>query len=141
MSVKAYKVGPGELTFGAAGTLRDFTAQVTECAVEWSEDVEDDVPTLDGGQLDGEASYTATLSGTFVQDLTETTGVVPWSWANKGARLPFSYTPNNVTEDAAFTGVVRIAPLKAGGAVKTKPTSDFEWACIGEPALVHGLAG
>jgi hypothetical protein len=140
MPVKAYKVGPGELTFGTAGTLVDFTAQVTEAAVDWSEDVEDDVPTLDGGQLDGEATYTASLSGTFVQDLTAGTGVVPWSWTNKGARVPFSYTPNN-DEDAAFTGVVRVAPLKAGGAVKSKPTSDFEWACIGEPQLVHGLAG
>lgn len=139
MPVKAYKVGAGEFTVGLAGTLKDWTAQVTELTVEWSEDVEDDVPTLDGGQLDGEASYTAVLSGTLVQDISET-GVVPWSWANKGTRLPFSYTPNNV-EDAAFTGVLRVAPLNAGGAVKSKPTSDFEWACIGEPTIVHGLAG
>ena len=140
MPVKAYKVGPGEFTVGTGVGLTDFTAQVTECAVEWSEDVEDDVPTLDGGQLDGEATYSATLSGTFVQDISET-GVVAYTWTNKGTRQPFSYIPNNVDEDAAFTGVVRIAPLNAGGTVKTKPTSDFEWACIGEPALVHGLAG
>lgn len=139
MAVKSYKVGPGELTFGAAGTLQDFTAQVTECAVDWEEDVEDDVPTLDGGSLEGEATYSATLSGTFVQDISET-GVVTWSWTNKGVRLPFSYTPNT-DEDAAFSGVVRVRPLKAGGAVKTKPTSDFEWTCIGEPTIAHGLAG
>lgn len=138
MPVKSYKVGPGELTFGNAGTLIDFTAQVTECVVDWEENVEDDVPTLDGGALEGDATYSATLSGTFVQDLTADTGVVPWSWANKGLRFPFSYTPNT-DEDAAFSGVVRVRPLKAGGEVKTKPTSDFEWTCIGEPVISHGL--
>lgn len=139
MPVKSYKVGPGSLNFGSAGTLKDFTAQVTGCEVDWKEEVEDDVPTLDGGQLDGEPSYAATLKGTFVQDI-GVDGVVPWSWENKGLRIPFSYEPNSA-EDAAFSGVVRVAPLKAGGVVKTKPTSDFEWACIGEPTLTHGLAG
>jgi hypothetical protein len=136
--VKSYKVGPGTLTFGSAGSLKDFTAQVTGCSVEWSEDVEDDVPTLDGGSLEGEATYTATLTGTFVQDISAD-GVVDWSWTNKGLRFPFSYEPNSA-EDAAFAGIVRVAPLNAGGDVKTRPTTDFEWACIGEPTLTHGLA-
>jgi hypothetical protein len=137
--VKAYKVGPGTLTFGSGVDLKDFTAQVTSCEVDWEEDVEDDLPTLDGGQLDGDATYSATLSGTFVQDISAG-GVVDWSWENKGARVPFSYEPNSA-EDAAFSGVCRVRPLKAGGEVKSKPTSDFEWACIGEPVLAHGLAG
>lgn len=139
MPVTSYKVGPGEFTVGTAGTLQDFTAQVTELSVEWSEDVEDDVPTLDGGSLEGEATYAAVVTGVFVQDITET-GVTRWSWENKGKRFPFSYTPNSDT-DVAFTGVLRVAPLNAGGAVKTRPTSDFEWACIGEPVMADGLAG
>lgn len=138
MPVKSYKVGPGELTFGSAATIVDFTAQVTSAMVSWKEDVEDDVPTLDGGALEGVASYTATLSGTFVQDVAAG-GVVDWSWLNKGQRFPFQYVPNS-DEEAAFSGVVRVAPLDAGGDVKTTPTSDFEWACIGEPTLSHGLA-
>ena len=90
--------------------------------MEWSEDVEDDVPTLDGGQLDGEATYTAVLTGTFVQDMTET-GVVAWTLgATRATACRSRYTPNN-DEDVAFTGVVRIAPLNAGGDVKTKPTT------------------
>lgn len=137
MAVVSYKVGPGELTFGEAGSLKDFTAQVTGCEVDWEENVEDAVPTLDGGELDGEPTYTATLSGTFVQDITPT-GVVQWSWDNKGVKVPFSYTPNT-DEDVSFSGVVRVRPLKVGGAVKTKPTSDFEWSCIGEPVMAAGL--
>jgi hypothetical protein len=140
MPVKSYTVGEGELTFGSSGTLKDFTAQVTELSVEWSEDVEDSVPTLDGGQLDGEATYTATLSGTVVQDVGEPTGIVAWSWDNKGKVFPFSYTPSGAA-DVAFTGSVRVAPLNAGGKVKTKPTADLKWACIGEPVMAAGLAG
>jgi hypothetical protein len=137
MPVKSYKVGPGELTLGAAEALQDFTPQVTSCTVTWEEDVEDAVPTLDGGELDGEPTYTATLSGTFVQDISAD-GLIDWTWNNKGTKVPFSYTPNNV-EGAAFSGVVRIRPLDAGGPVKTKPTVDFEWACIGEPVMSHGV--
>lgn len=137
MPVNSYKVGPGELVFGTGVTLKDFTAQVTECAVDWKEDVEDSVATLDGGELDGEPTYSATLSGTFVQDLADG-GVVAWSWENKGQKFPFSYTPNT-DADVAFTGVVRVRPLKAGGKVKTKPTSEFEWTCIGEPVMAPGL--
>lgn len=137
MAVVAYRVGPGELTFGATTTLKDYTAQVTACTVEWTEDVEDAVPTLDGGELDGEPSYSAVLSGTFVQDISDG-GLVEWTWTNKGVKFPFTYTPNT-DEGASFSGVVRIAPLNAGGDVKSKPTADFSWACIGEPVMAHGL--
>lgn len=137
MPTASYRLGPGELTFGTAGTVKDFTAQVTACTVEWSEDVEDAVPTLDGGQIDAEPTYTAVLTGTFVQDLSDA-GLIEWSWTNKGVKFPFSYTPNTDL-GAAISGVVRVAPLNAGGDVKTKPTVDFEWACIGEPTLAHDL--
>lgn len=140
MPVKSYKVGPGELVLGTGATVKDFTAQVTSLRVEWSENVEDDVPTLDGGSLEGVASYSAVLAGTVVQDISDG-GIVPWSWENKGTRVPFTYTPNDTDEDAAFAGVVRVAPLNAGGDVRTKPTADLSWACIGEPTISHGLAG
>jgi hypothetical protein len=135
--IKSYKVGPGLLTFGSAGTPTDATAQVTSATVSWSEDVEDDIPTLSGETLAGAANYTATLGGTFLQDITET-GLVAFTWTNKGTVLPFTYTPNN-DEGASINGQVRIAPLSVGGDVRSQPTSDFEWACIGEPTLDHGL--
>jgi hypothetical protein len=137
MPVKSYKVGPGEFTVGTAGSLKDWTSQVTGLTIEWEEDVEDSVPTLDGGELDGEPTYTATVSGTFVQDISAG-GLTEWSWTNKGLKLPFSYVPNT-DEGASFTGVCRVRPLNAGGDVKTKPTVDFEWACIGEPVMAHDL--
>jgi len=137
MTVKSYKVGPGTLTVGTAGTAKDFTAQVTEMAVEWSEDVEDGLPTLDGGELDGAANYTAVLTGTVVQDISDG-GMVEWTWTNKGKLFPFTYTPSTEV-GAAFAGVVRVRPLNVGGEVKSKPTADLEWTCIGEPTVSHGL--
>jgi hypothetical protein len=133
MPVKSYTVKEGTLTFGASGTSMDATAQVTSCEVDWEEEVEDAVPTLSGEELEGEATYTATLSGTFVQDLTET-GLIDWTWDNKGQIVPFTYVPSSAA-GRSITGTVRVRPLKVGGEVKTKPTADFEWTCIGEPVL------
>lgn len=138
MGIKSYKMEEGLLSLGSVGTSIDATAQVTEGAVEWSEDVEDAVPTLSGEELAGEATYTATLSGTVIQDLDALAGLVDFTWANKGKVMPFEFTPATAT-GRTITGQVRIAPLKVGGAVKSRPTADFEWACIGEPVLGASL--
>jgi hypothetical protein len=136
--IKSYKVGAGLLRLGEAASPMEATPQVTELAVEWSEDVEDAVPTLSGEELAGEATYTATLTGTVLQDDLQASGLVRWSWANKGKVLPFEFVPNNDL-DTGITGMVRVAPLNVGGAVKSRPTSDFEWACIGEPEFADAL--
>lgn len=134
MPIKSYKVDEGTLILGAVGSPIDITAQVTEAAVDFSEEVEDAVPTLSGEKLEGDATYPATLSGTVIQDLSDA-GLVDFTWNNRGQVVPFQFTPAAVTE-RIITGSVRIAPLKVGGAVGTKgPTSDFEWACIGDPVL------
>lgn len=137
MATKSYTVGPGLWTVGTSGTSQDFTAQVTELGIEWDEKVEDGVPTLDGGELAGEAAYSAKLTANVFQDLTDG-GMVEWTWTNKGGLFPFTYTPND-EEGAAFSGVVRVKPLDVGGEVKKKGTSKVEWACIGEPVMAHDL--
>lgn len=139
MPIKSYKVGPGLLRLGEVATVMEATPQVTEVGVEWSEDVEDAVPVLSGEELAGEATYTATLTGTVLQDDLVASGLVRWTWDNKGKVVPFEFVPNNALE-SGITGMVRISPLKVGGAVKSRPTSDFEWSCIGEPAFADSLA-
>lgn len=135
MPVKSYKVGPGTFSLGSVGTAQNVTPQVTTAAVDWKEDVEDAVPTLSGEELVGEATYTATVSGTVVQDLqTDVVGFVEWTWANKGSVVPFTYTPSTEV-GKAVTGMCRVKPLTVGGDVKKRPTADFEFACIGEPTL------
>jgi hypothetical protein len=135
--IKSYTMKEGTLTLGSVGTSIDATAQVTEGAVEWSEDVEDSVPTLSGEELAGEATYTATLTGTVIQDL-EDGGLTDFTWINKGKIVPFEFTPAAAT-GRTITGSVRLSPLKVGGSVKSKPTADFTWTCIGEPVLGASL--
>jgi hypothetical protein len=131
--VRSQVMGPGAFSIGALETALDLTAQVTALTVQWSEDVEDSVPTLSGEVLDGAASYTAVLSGTLVQDLTDA-GMFDYTWANKGTVVPFTFTPSTAA-GRSVSGMVRVAPLDLGGDVKQKNTTDFEWSCIGEPAL------
>lgn len=134
MAISSYKVDEGVLTVGPVGSAQVMTAQITTATVEWSEDVADSVRTLSGEELAGDATYTATLSGTAIQDLSDN-GLVEWTWAQKGKVHPFTFTPASATE-RSITGQLRVGPLDVGGDVGANgPTSDFSWGCIGEPLL------
>lgn len=138
MTIKSYRMGPGTLTIGAVGSPVDFTAQVTACTVAWDKDQEDSQPTLSGEELAGEITYSANLTATLIQDLTDD-GLVEWSWANKGTQHPFTFEPSTAA-GKSVTGVVTVDPIDVGGDVKTRPTSDIEWSCVGEPAIAANIA-
>lgn len=140
MPIRSYKIKEGTLSLGSVGTTIDATAQVTEGLLEWEEAVEDSLETLSGDTLEGDATYTAKLSGKVIQDL-EDGGLTDFSWDNKGTIMPFEFTPATAS-GRVITGSLRMSPLAVGGEVGTKgPTSDFEWQCIGEPVLGAGLGG
>lgn len=136
MAIRSYKLGPGVLTLDPGADF-DCSAQVTNCRVEWSENVssEDAIPVLSGEEIAAEesAEYTAKLAGTMLQDL-ELAGVVAFTWDNAGIEVPFTFQPRSDV-DRAVTGTVRIAPLNLGGDVSktARPTSDFSWSCVGLP--------
>lgn len=137
MPVASNVMGPGTFSIGGVGTPLDLTAQVTALTVEFSEEVEDAVWTLSNEALSGAASYPATLTGTLVQDLTEA-GMFDYTWENKGAEVPFTFTPSTAA-GRTVTGTVRVAPLNLGGTVRQKNTVDFTWAIIGDPVLGDDL--
>jgi len=137
MAVKSNVMGPGVFSIGEVGTPLDLTAQVTALTVEFSEEVEDSVPTLSGETLEGAASYPATLTGTLVQDLTEA-GMFDYTWSNKGSIVPFTFTPSTAA-GRTVSGDCRITPLNLGGDVRTKNTTEFTWAIIGDPVLGDDL--
>lgn len=128
-----YTTGPGQLIFGATGSEHEFAAQITSCTVEWDVEEGEVVPVLSGGEVAEEDDYSAKLAGNLFGDITET-GITTWSWENKGKIEPFTFVPTSALE-RAVTGMVKIRPLGVGGDVKTKSRQDFEWQCIGEPAL------
>lgn len=130
---KSYKLGPGSLVVGETGTPMEFSCQITAITLEFDVNADDDVPTLCGGTLTGDETETANLTGTAIQDLSGG-GVVEYSWDNAGQVLPFTFIPNTEL-GREITGELKMRRLNVGGDVKTSPTSDFEWPCVGIPVL------
>ena len=141
MAVKSTKLGPGTLTLGDVGTLQDASCQLAGAVVGWDKDKADDITVLCGDVVAGGTTYTATLSGTFLQDLEDEAGLVAFTWENRGVSVPFTFTPNTAA-GATVTGTVVIDPIDVGSTddFGSTMTSDFEWDCVGEPALAWGGA-
>ena len=133
MPAKTYTVGPGSLKFGETASELDLSCQVSSVEITWDSDSEDPTNVLCGDAVAGETTYTATLSVTALQDITAG-GVIDYSWKNKGTEVPFIYVPNDKV-GTTIEGRCTINPIDMGGEVKTRPTSDFEWPCIGEPVM------
>ena len=133
MTVQAQTLGPGTFTIGSVGSPLDLTAQVTSIKVTPSADAEDSIVTLSGETLAGERTYSWTLGGTLVQDLTDA-GMFDYTWTNKGTQVPFTFTPSTAA-GRSVTGTVIVDPLELGGDVKKKNTTDFEWVIVGDPEL------
>lgn len=139
MTVNTTKLGPGTLTFGSATADPDFqdaSCQLRNGVVAWDKDAEDPFTVLCGDTVAGSVTYTATLSGTMVQDLAEADGIVAWSWDHKGEEVAFQFTPNTAAA-RSVTGTVVVDPLAVGSTddFGATMTSDFEWDCVGEPVL------
>ena len=124
-------VGPGSLVFGSPGD--EFAAQITKCSVEPSVEKEDDIPVLSGEVVPGERTYSYVLTGEWLQDITAD-GITTWSWENEGVQMPFVYIPNDALE-RSISGSVVIDSTTVGGDVKSKARAEFEFSCVGKPAL------
>lgn len=133
MPVTVVKVGPGTIKIGDVGSEVDFTAQVLSATVSWGKNKEDDRKVLSGETVAGVTTRTATVSCTVFQDLV-TSGLVPYSWANKGEQVPFEYVPNTVA-GKKITGTVQVEPIDVGGDVDSDAESEFEWDFVGDPVL------
>jgi len=133
MPAIVHKLGPGTLTIGTVPT--DFTCQVTAARVEWAVDEGDDVVVLCGETVPGARTYSASLTATILSDLGAVAGIVEFSWTNKGTQQAFEFTPN-ASAGKSVTGTVIVDPISVGGDESGQNmTSDFEFACVGEPVI------
>lgn len=142
MTAHSTRLGPGEFTFGPSGTPMDASCQLANGVVQWDKDTDDDITVLCGDTVPGSVTYTSSISGSLLQDLSEEDGLVAYTWEHKGEAVPFTFIPNTAA-GATVTGTVVVDPLDVGstddyGAVMA---SDFEWNIVGEPALSWGEAG
>lgn len=126
------KLGPGTMMLGET---EDMSCLIQNAVVSWSVDAEDDLNVLCGDTVPGARTYTATLSGTVLEDLDNPTGIVNFTWANKGDAVSFTFIPNTEA-GAEVTGTLTVDPLNVGGDEYGQVmTSDFEWSIVGEPVL------
>lgn len=136
------RLGPGILTIGA-GPLA-IQQQLTNCRVEWSENVNASNETtnfMDGtSDVDDTetTTHTAVLAGNYQQDDLGVGSFIAYTWANKyegdGDEVAFTFQPNTDV-DMAVTGFVKLVPITIGGDAKVKNRSDFSFRCAGEPVL------
>jgi hypothetical protein len=135
MATESYKVGPGSLELGS-GPLA-VSGQFSDVSIQWSESVKttDDIDLLDGTTLDGDEnpSYSATITGSLVQDLS-TAGVIAWSWTNKGTEQAFEFVPNT-TEDRMVSGTLVPVPIQVGGPAKQTAVAQITWRIVGDPVF------
>jgi len=134
MPGKATKLGPGTLIIGETTSTLDLSCQLSAAKVEWDKDKEDNTEVLCGDSIAGGVTYSAKLTGTVLLDLSPT-GMVDFTWTNKGSEFSFVFIPNT-TEAQQVSGVLTVDPLDVGGdEVKKNMSVDFEWDCVGEPVF------
>lgn len=130
-------LGPGLLTLGESGTLKEFAARTTAVTIEPNYSDGDVVHFLDGSEDREADEETWTLKGTFQQELT-TDALEDWCLTNAGQTMPFTFVPSGTETSKHYSGQVRVRAVAIGGDVKKKNTSDFEFPMIGKPNLQNG---
>lgn len=133
MAVTAQKLGPGTLSLDEAGTMKEFTSQITNARWTPSVDQEDPIPVLSGEEIADDPDFTSVLAGTFLQEY-GSEALVTWCYQNRGKVVDFTFTPRTDSV-LTITGQCQVIPVEVGGDVKTRNTSDFEFPVIGDPTF------
>lgn len=123
---KVRTLGPGSLKIGDTGSEHDFSADVTNTALEPSTDTEDPDNFLDGHSEGGSQTESWTLTGTVKEDFSMD-GLQVWCHQHSGDELPFTFIPNK-SGTVQWKGKVTIASIQIGGDVKSKNANDFSFA-------------
>lgn len=134
MTVNYITVGPGTLTIGEEAALEEFNSQVTSCKLTPSVDNGDPINVLSGEQVPGDRTESFTLDGTFLQDFGKSDSRTEWLFTHRGEQQPFEFAPSTAA-GKSITGELVVEAIDIGGDVKTKPTSDFSFIIVGEPAI------
>lgn len=125
MAVPAHKLGPGILEFGEAGSLISFAARARKVEIKHDVDEDDTIPVLSGDEIEGAETETYTVGGSIFQDYSTSSPIV-WAHVNAGKVVPWTFTPD-ADKAIKYTGFVKVRRLDAGGDVKARNESEFEW--------------
>lgn len=134
MTVNSITVGPGTLTIGADTGLTVFSSQVRGCKLVPSVNIGEPIDVLSGEQIPGERTETYSLQGTLLQDLGATISTTEWLFEHRGEIQDFVFAPSTAA-GKEITGQLTVEAVDIGGDVKSKPTSDFTFALVGDPVI------
>lgn len=97
----------------------------------------DDVETLSGDTLEAPEETDWTLDLGLIQDFTDPAGLIEYARANAGTVVPFTWRPSDIATSPTYTGTVRVRPIKIGGNVAARLTSETSWPVIGDPESTY----
>lgn len=136
---KVRTLGPGSLKIGDTGSEHDFSADVTNTALEPSTDTEDPDNFLDGHSEGGSQTESWTLTGSVKEDFSMN-GLQVWCNQHSGEELPFTFIPNT-SGTVQWKGKVTIASIQIGGDVKSKNANDFSFAATDVTPSAYTTSG
>jgi hypothetical protein len=128
------RLGVGTLTIEAV----DYSYQMANVALEPDINEEDGTPTLAVPDPAPLATVGWKLTGTVIQDFTESAGFLNYLMDNALAEVPFVFVP--LTSDGtSYNGTCQIRPATIGGDAGTQITSDFELPVVGDISRTDGV--
>lgn len=128
------KLGPGTLKIGETGAELDLSCNVSEVEFATDKEQDDPVPVLCGREVASPATYTATISGTALLDLSDPESIFYYANEHKGESVPVTFVPNTEA-GATISGVVTLDPLGISGDVTGNVESEFEWTFVEWPTI------
>jgi len=121
-------------TTGAAASTYAAACQSTNVRIVpgTENNNEDSVEVLCGDLLTGASSSKPAdvLAVTAIQDFTDPSGFIAYTWAHRGETVDFEWKPNG-TAAQVWAGKLTIdKPYEVGGEVNSRLTADIEWPIV-----------
>ncbi|NHB85210.1 hypothetical protein G7085_12830 [Tessaracoccus sp. HDW20] len=125
MTISSHKLGPGQLSIGAIGSLKEFGVALTKGQLTPEADDGETITVLSGEELIEEGEETWTLEGSVFQSY-DADSLILWCNENSGQTLPFTFKPATAQALEA-AGKVLVRSIAIGGDVKARNQSDFKF--------------
>lgn len=124
-AINAHKLGPGHLTFGEAGSAKEFGIALTAAEVVPDAKDAEVFEVLSGDEVVDEGEETWTLQGSVFQSY-DADSLILWCNQNSGSNLPFTFVPVD-GQALQAKGTALIRSIRLGGDVKVRNKSDFKF--------------
>ena len=123
----------GTLKLGDTSTGKEMEAQVTKVGVPQTVTRDSPVTVLTGDLIQAAVTYSWSLTGEALLDMSDPTGMFYFVRTNQGAQLAFEFCPAGALEGPTITGTVIVdgwstEELAAGSNI----TSKFAWPIQGQ---------